>query len=110
MTFVNLSQILGFIGTGLVVVAYVPQIHHLLKEHCSAGISIRAYALWFSASLLFLVHAIMIRDVVFISVQVGNVIAICIIWFLARRYEKDMCRVHLETHLQQLKQGGTQRS
>jgi len=36
---VNISQIFGFLGTALVVVGYIPQIHHLMREHCSAGIS-----------------------------------------------------------------------
>jgi len=35
----NPSQVLGFLGTGLVAMAYIPQIRHLIKEHCSAGIS-----------------------------------------------------------------------
>lgn len=85
----------GFIGTALVIIAYVPQIHHLIKEHCSAGISIRAYGLWFLASLLFLVHASMIRDAVFILVQVVNLVAICVIVICCRRYEKQMCLTHL---------------
>jgi len=93
-----LSQYWGFAGTGLVVGAYVPQIHHLIKEHCSAGISLKAYTLWFFASLLFLIHATMIGDLVFIFVQVVNLLAIGIITFLAKRYEKDVCRLHLESH------------
>src|SRR2546425_10421582 len=58
--YMNLPQILGFVGTGLVALAYIPQIYHLINEHCSAGISIKAYALWFLASVLFLIHAAMI--------------------------------------------------
>lgn len=49
------SQIFGVVGTGLVIVGYVPQILHLVKERCTAGISIPAFALWCSASLLFLI-------------------------------------------------------
>lgn len=94
----NLSQLLGFMGTGLVAIAYIPQIHHLIKEHCSAGISLKAYALWFLASLLFLIHATMIRDLVFIVVQVVNLFAIGIIAIFAKRYEKDVCRIHLESY------------
>jgi PQ loop repeat len=30
------TQILGLVGTGLVIVGYVPQIVHLIKEHCTA--------------------------------------------------------------------------
>ena len=33
----NCSQLLGFLGTGLVIIAYVPQVRHVIKEHCSRG-------------------------------------------------------------------------
>ncbi|MGH8733867.1 MAG: PQ-loop domain-containing transporter, partial [Burkholderiales bacterium] len=42
----NLLSMIGYIGTGIVIGAYAPQISHLWTEHCSAGISERAYALW----------------------------------------------------------------
>jgi PQ loop repeat len=38
----RLSQLLGLAGTGIVAAAYIPQIRHLIKEHCSAGISMIA--------------------------------------------------------------------
>ena len=69
------SQIFGFVGTGLVIVGYIPQIVHLIKEQCTAGISILAFALWCTASLLFLIHATMIGDAVFVVVQVVNLVA-----------------------------------
>jgi uncharacterized protein with PQ loop repeat len=76
------SQIFGFVGTGLVIVGYIPQIVHLIKERCTAGISILAFSLWCSASLLFLIHATMIGDAVFIGVQVVNLVAGgLIVWF-----------------------------
>jgi len=100
----NLPQILGFVGTGVVAGAYVPQIWHLVKEHCSAGISIRAYFLWFLASVLFLVHAAMIKDIVFILVQVVNLLAIAAVVFYAKRYEKQLCLLHLEKYRKELKQ------
>jgi len=96
------SALLGFLGTGIVAAAYLPQIYHLVKEHCSAGISIKAYALWWVASVLFLVHAAMIRDVVFIFAQVINVIAILAIIIYVKKYGRQMCRIHLrEAHAKQ---------
>jgi uncharacterized protein with PQ loop repeat len=59
------TQILGFVATGLVVVGYIPQIVHLIKERCTAGISVAAFSLWCAASVLFLIHAVVIRDAVF---------------------------------------------
>lgn len=79
--------------------AYVPQIRHLLKEHCSAGISIKAYSLWFVASRFFLVHASMIKDLVFVFVQVVNLSASCAIVICCKKYENEMCLTHFETHL-----------
>jgi uncharacterized protein with PQ loop repeat len=90
-----LSQVVGFLSTGIVAAAYIPQIHHLIKEHCSAGISMNAYALWFVASILFLVHAVMIRDVVFIFLQIINLMAILVIMLCVRKYGHQMCLMHL---------------
>jgi len=87
---------LGFTGTGVVAVAYIPQIHHLVRERCSAGISVRAYSLWFLASVLFLVHALMIKDIVFVFVQVVNLAAICAIVICCKRYEGEVCFTHLK--------------
>jgi uncharacterized protein with PQ loop repeat len=100
---VEFSKIMGFSGTGIVAVAYIPQIRHLLKEHCSAGISVRAYSLWFLAAVLFLVHAARIKDVAFVFVQVVNLAAICAIVIYCKRYENQMCL----THLKKLKQAKT---
>jgi uncharacterized protein with PQ loop repeat len=90
----KLPQIVGLVGTCIVAAAYVPQILHLIKEHCSAGISIRAYSLWFVAALFFLAYAAMIRDAVFIIAQVLNLAAICAIVIYARRYENKLCLLH----------------
>ena len=69
------SQILGFVGTALVIGGYIPQIVHLVKERCTAGISIPAFSLWCVASLLFLLHATVIQDTVFVGVQTVNLVA-----------------------------------
>lgn len=91
-----LSQLLGFLGTVIVASAYIPQIRHLVKEHCSAGISMNAYSLWCVASILFLIHAAMIHDVVFVLVQVVNVSAIVAIVVCVKKYERQMCLTHLQ--------------
>jgi uncharacterized protein with PQ loop repeat len=91
----SISQLLGFLGTGIVAAAYIPQIHHLVKEHCSAGISINAYALWCVASIFFLIHGAMIRDMAFVFVQVVNLIAILAILICVKKYGRQMCLMHL---------------
>ena len=88
------SQLIGFMGTGFIVVGYVPQIGHLINERCSAGISIKAYAFWCAASLLFLVHAAMIGDLVFVCVQSVNLTASGVILVFTRRYDGMVCPIH----------------
>jgi uncharacterized protein with PQ loop repeat len=102
------SDFLGYSGTAVVLAAYLPQIIHLLKEHCSAGISVRAYSLWLLSSMLFLVYAAMIQDMVFILVQVVNLIAMSVIVFLAVRFRSQLCSKHLMTHLEHAGEEATQ--
>jgi len=78
--------VIGYIGTGLVIGAYVSQIWHLWTEHCSAGISERAYVIWVLSSALFLAHSITMGDAVFMVTQIVNVIALAVILLLARRF------------------------
>ena len=82
------TEILGFIGTTLIFLAYIPQITHLIKEKDSKGISIKAWGLWAVAGVLLLIHAIAIKDSVFITLQAINLIAISIIIVLAVKYKK----------------------
>jgi uncharacterized protein with PQ loop repeat len=84
----------GLAGTCIVFAAYIPQIRHLIKEHCPAGISVRAYSLWFLAALFFLAYAGMIGDIVFIVAQVLNLAAICAIVIYVKRYENKLCIMH----------------
>ena len=90
----NLLSVIGYIGTGLVICAYVPQIWHLWTEHCSTGISERAYALWVLSSAVFLCHSITIGDAVFMVTQLVNLIALAIILVLARRFRNQICATH----------------
>lgn len=87
-------QLAGFIGSILVIYAYVPQIRHLIAAHCSAGISSRAYSLWLVAAALLLSHAIVIRDAVFITLQILNMAAIGLTLFFAQKYKNGTCPVH----------------
>jgi hypothetical protein len=90
----NWLSIIGYVGTGLVIGAYAPQIWHLWTEHCSAGISERAYALWALASALFLGHSVIIGDAVFMVTQLVNIVALAIILVLVRRFRKQICAAH----------------
>jgi uncharacterized protein with PQ loop repeat len=87
-------EIIGFVGSGLVIWAYVPQIKHLIQEHCSVGISRKAYLIWFIAALLLLVHAIMIHDTVFIFLQIASALLTLVILIFAWKYKNGVCSIH----------------
>ena len=89
-TEMSTSQILGAIGTTLVIVGYVPQIGHLMRQHCTVGISILAFTLWCLASLLFLIHAAMIGDTVFVVVQAVNLGAGALIVGFCTKYKGEV--------------------
>jgi uncharacterized protein with PQ loop repeat len=99
------SQILGVVGTALVIGGYIPQIVHLIKERCAAGISISAFSLWCAASFLFLIHAARIRDSVFVGVQIVNLVAGGLIVVFSKRYKGDLCPFHREAPSSSRKDG-----
>lgn len=92
------SQILGFVGTGLVIVGYAPQIRHMVKERCTAGISVSAFVVWCLASVLFLIHATQIRDAVFVGVQFVNLAAGSFIAWYCVRHRGEVCPFHRAGH------------
>ena len=94
----TISQGLGLLATGLVLAGYVPQIVHLVKERCTAGISIPAFVLWCLASFLFLIHAAMIEDAVFVSVQTVNLVAGALIVAFCKKYEGEVCPFHRDVY------------
>jgi hypothetical protein len=53
-------------------------------------------ALWCVSSALFLIHAVMIRDIVFSVVQLINLVAIIDITLLVKRYGGYVCLTHLQ--------------
>ena len=90
----QLSQVLGFLGTVTVVIGYLPQIRHLARERCSAGVSVVAWQVWLLSSFLIFSHALEVVDLVFISLQSVHIVAIILIISLARRYRGMTCAFH----------------
>jgi uncharacterized protein with PQ loop repeat len=90
----QLFSVLGFVGTIIVAVGYLPQIIHLARERCSAGVSVGAWSLWLLSSVLIAGHAFVVSDWVFIALQIVNILAIAIVIVLARRYEGMFCWRH----------------
>jgi hypothetical protein len=89
------TQIAGFIGAGLAGAAYVPQIWHLVRVHCSAGVSRLAFGVWLGASLLLTTHAIATGAAVFIVLGGVQIVATTLILVCATRYRSSSCAGHV---------------
>ena len=92
-------EMLGWVGTALVIVAYVPQIRHLYIEKCAWGISVSTWLIWLVAGALLLSYCVYRNDTLFTFVQVINITAIMATIILARRSNR-ICPYHLKTALE----------
>ena len=90
----TMSEGLGMAATALVIAGYVPQIGHLIKERCTAGISVPAFLVWCVASTLFLMHAALIDDPVFVAAQSVNLAAGAVIVVFCKRFQGHRCPFH----------------
>jgi uncharacterized protein with PQ loop repeat len=86
-------EMMGWAGTALVLIAYVPQIRHLYVEKCAWGISISSWLLWLVAGALLLGYSILRSDTLFTFVQLINLMAIVATIILARR-SNQICPYH----------------
>jgi lipid-A-disaccharide synthase-like uncharacterized protein len=87
-------ELVGVAGISIGALAYLPQMVHLAHEHCSAGISSRAWAMWLTSSVLVGALALYRLDPVFIALQVTSLTSAAVIVFLARRYQGMFCETH----------------
>jgi uncharacterized protein with PQ loop repeat len=92
-----MTEALGLAAAALAAYAYVPQVSHLVREHCSAGLSERAFALWLGSSVLMTIHAIGIGSAVFVVLGVQQVACTGVVAFFCRRYRGQMCPSHDDT-------------
>src|SRR5690242_14131514 len=90
----TITEIAGFAGAGLAGAAYIPQISHLIRARCSAGISRLAFEVWLLASLLTTVRAIAIHAGVFIVLGGIQIVATTVIMIYATRYKNTSCPIH----------------
>ena len=91
-------EMLGWAGTALVIVAYVPQIRHLYLEKCAWGISVSTWLIWLAAGVLLLSYTLFRNDTMFALVQIINITAIVATIILARR-SNQICPYHLNPAL-----------
>jgi uncharacterized protein with PQ loop repeat len=90
----SVFEILGVAGIAISVLAYVPQVVHLGRERCSAGISRRAWGMWLASGLLIGALAVHRRDPVFVLLQITNLTSTAVILFLSWRYRGMVCEAH----------------
>ena len=96
---VQVSEVAGFAGVGLAGAAYAPQITHLIRAHCSAGISRIAFAVWLVASLLVTTRAVTVGEGVFIVLGVVQIVATILICIFAAIYKDSYCELHFPLRL-----------
>lgn len=87
-------EIIGWIGTTLVVIAYYPQIRHLWVEKCAWGISVSTWVIWLIASALLLIYCIVRRELLLSVVQLSNMASIILTIALVRRSD-NVCSYHV---------------
>jgi uncharacterized protein with PQ loop repeat len=91
---VTATEMVGFIGVGLAGIAYLPQITHLIKQHCSAGISRLAFGMWLVSSLLVTAHAVATHAEVFVVLGAVQLVSTAIILVFGTRYHGSFCPLH----------------
>jgi len=95
----SVFETLGVAGIAISMLAYVPQVVHLGRERCSAGVSRRAWAMWLVSSALIGALAVYRRDPVFILLQVSTLTSAAVILFLAQKYRGMVCAFHAHAGL-----------
>lgn len=86
-------ELLGWTGTALVIVAYIPQIRHLYFEKCAWGISVSTWVIWLVASVLLLSYCVLRDEALLGVVQGANLAAIMTTIILVGRSNR-ICPYH----------------
>jgi lipid-A-disaccharide synthase-like uncharacterized protein len=87
-------ELVGLAGIVISALAYLPQVAHLARQHCSAGVSGRAWAMWLASSLMVGALALHRHDPVFILLQASTLLSATVIVVLVHRYRGLVCLTH----------------
>jgi uncharacterized protein with PQ loop repeat len=87
-------NLIGLTGALIAGYAYIPQIKHLIKEQCSAGISRSAFMLWLISSVLITINAVFIQSTVFIVLGAIQILSTGIIFIYSTKYQGQVCAFH----------------
>lgn len=78
----------GAVGTGIIIIAYIPQFARIARTRHAADVSIPTYLLWATGSALLLVSAMHMRSAVFMALTIFQIIACLLIVALALWFRK----------------------
>jgi uncharacterized protein with PQ loop repeat len=92
----NIPNMLGLSGAVIAGLAYVPQITHLIKERCTAGLSSDAFALWLLSSVLVTINAVYIQSIVFMVLGGIQIFATAMIYMFTNLYRDQDCQFHAQ--------------
>jgi lipid-A-disaccharide synthase-like uncharacterized protein len=87
-------ELVGIAGIVISALAYLPQVIHLARQHCSAGVSGRAWSMWLASSVMVGAVALHRHDLVFILLQVTTLLSATVIVVLVHRYRGMICVTH----------------
>jgi uncharacterized protein with PQ loop repeat len=83
------SHWVGIVGTGLIMLAFVPQIALLLKTKSAGALSVKSNVLNTTASGVLFAYALLRGDLIFIAVMAFQLVAAIVIVVLNVRYRGD---------------------
>ncbi len=86
-------EIIGWVGTTLVIIAYGPQIYHLWAARCAWGVSLWMWSIWLVSSTFLLTYSWFRSEMLFVIVQCVNILAIAATILLTRR-SNQICPYH----------------
>lgn len=90
--------LIALAGSLVSAAAYIPQILHLLRQHCVCGLSLKAWFAWLITTLLIVPHAVETEDTIFLVIQLMNALAIAFIFGFAFQHRNRLCRQHATSH------------
>lgn len=87
-----LHTLSGAVGTGIVIMAYVPQFVRIARTRRATDVSVPTYLLWAAGSALLLVNAMGMRSAVFTVLTLFQIIACLLIVALSLWFRKGRQR------------------
>jgi uncharacterized protein with PQ loop repeat len=101
----NVVDIVGYAGTALVALGYLPQIWHLATRRCAMGVSIATWSIWLFATSLILISALTTGQALFIVLVAIHLVAISVTIVLILFSRPETCEICLTRARRTLSRG-----